>query len=201
MKTSKYLSLSMAIWLPTAITITLLSALAYLGVQQVYRQNANDPQIQMTQEAAKELSQLEDLNSLAGTLGNMDIYNTLNAFIVIYDESGKPIAGNGFINDQLPSLPGGVFSEAKKKSDHRFTWAPTQNDRYSAVLKSFSGKQNGFMLAGRSLRLVEERTKNFALILAVTWGAAMLLSFAMSFISVRILRKQFASHSHEHSSI
>ncbi len=201
MKNSKNLSLSFIIWLPLALGITLLSALTYWGVQQVYRQNANDPQIQMTQEASKELSQLEDLNSLNGTLGSMDITNTLNAFIVIYDESGKPLAGNGFVGEQLPSLPGGVFAEAKKKSEHRFTWEPTRGKRYAAVLKNFDGKQKGFMLAARSLKLVEERVKNFTMVLVITWAASLLLSFALAFVAARYLRKHFASHSHEHTSV
>src|SRR5665811_516764 len=43
-------------WLPLAVAITLLSGLIYGAVQQVLRQDANDPQIQMAQDTAAALT-------------------------------------------------------------------------------------------------------------------------------------------------
>jgi hypothetical protein len=42
-------------WLPLAAVTTLLCGLVYLAVQQSLRQGANDPQIQMAEDAAAAL--------------------------------------------------------------------------------------------------------------------------------------------------
>ncbi len=39
------------IWLPFAVTVTAFCALTYAAVQQSFRQNANDPQIQLAEDA------------------------------------------------------------------------------------------------------------------------------------------------------
>ena len=39
-------------WLPLGVAVTLVCALIYATVQQNYRQSANDPQIQMAEDAA-----------------------------------------------------------------------------------------------------------------------------------------------------
>jgi hypothetical protein len=44
-------------WLPLAALTTALCGLVYLAVQQALRQAANDPQIQMAEDAAYILSQ------------------------------------------------------------------------------------------------------------------------------------------------
>jgi hypothetical protein len=43
-------------WLPIVVVITALSGLVYVAVQQALRQDANDPQIQMAQDAAETLA-------------------------------------------------------------------------------------------------------------------------------------------------
>ena len=43
------------VWLPFAVIVTAFCGLAYVTVQQALRQGANDPQIQMAEDAAAAL--------------------------------------------------------------------------------------------------------------------------------------------------
>src|ERR1700716_2868565 len=45
-----------ALWVPLAVAVTGLSAVVYGAVQQDLRQGANDPQIQMAEDAAAKLN-------------------------------------------------------------------------------------------------------------------------------------------------
>lgn len=198
MTKSKISNLALGLWLPVALTAILLTGFSYWSVQQNYRLNANDPQAQMATEAIKDLSQVEDLNLIGGSLGKIDITQTANPFLVVYDDSGKPVIGNGYLNDQLPELPAGAFASAKKMPDHRFTWQPKNGLRFAAVLKHYTGAQNGFILTARSLSETDKRIS----MLTKGAGAALLLvlivSYIWSLMLAKWMQKNFASHDHTH---
>ena len=86
----KNLSYVIKYWLPLAVVITLFSGLVYATVQQNYRQSANDPQIQMAEDAASELA---FGGGPYGVLprGNIDIAKSIAPFMIIYDENKNPI--------------------------------------------------------------------------------------------------------------
>ena len=91
-------------WIPLAFIICCFCGLAYLTVQQAYRQSANDPQIQIAEDSAAILSSNASTSSILPT-GTVNIAESLAPFIVIYDNAGNPIAGNGILDNALPSLP------------------------------------------------------------------------------------------------
>ncbi len=191
--------LAFGLWLPVALTAILLTGFSYWSVQQNYRLSANDPQAQTATESVKDLGQVDDLNAIGPNLGKIDISQTSNPFLVIYDDSGKPVIGNGYLDDKLPTLPAGVFATAKKMSDNRFTWQPKNSLRFAAVLKHYTGKQNGFILVARSLNETDKRigllTKGAGLALLLI----LIVSFIWSWMLAKFIVKHFASHDHSHS--
>lgn len=198
MTKSKISNLAFGLWLPVALTAILLTGFSYWAMQQNYRLSANDPQVQMATEAIKDLSQVEDLSAIAGSLGQIDITQTANPFLVVYDDTGKPVIGNGYLNEQLPELPAGAFTSARKMTDNRFTWQPKNGPRFAAVLKHYTGKQNGFILTARSLSETDKRIS----MLTKGAGAALLLilivSYIWSLMLAKWMQKNFASHDHTH---
>lgn len=200
MKLSKNAQLTFGLWLPIAAGLTLISLFAYWAVQQNYRLSANDPQIQILEDSQSNLANVTDLSQLATAFGKTDISKTLSPFLVIYDDSGKPIAGNGYLNDNLPNLPAGVFDAAKKQAQDRFTWQPRPGLRFAAVLIHFSGKQNGFAMAARSLREIEAREDLLTKGAAAAWGLAMILSLLFCGSVAQWMLKNFSHHGHEHAS-
>lgn len=172
-------------WLPLAVATTLIIGLSYLLVQQDLRISANDPQIQMTEDAASALGVGQTIESIVPAT-RIDIATSLAPYLVVYDDTGKPIASSGLLRGQMPILPSGVFDAARVSGENRITWQPEPGVRSAIVIARVAGARRGFVMAGRSLREVEKREDN-TLLLAVlggiaTLGALLVVIIALEFI-------------------
>jgi hypothetical protein len=144
-------------WLPLAVLTVALCGLVYLAVQQVLRQAANDPQIQLAEDATNALAQGETTTNILSGARTVDIGQSLAPFLILYDESGKPVASSGLLHGEMPVPPPGVFEYTRANGQNRVTWQPEPAVRIAAVIQHFAGAKPGFVLAGRSLREVEVR--------------------------------------------
>ncbi len=143
-------------WLPLAAAITLLSGVIYGTVQQVFRANADDPQVQLAEDAARKLEAGADPASVLPA-EQVDIALSLAPYLVIYDAQGNAIASNAVLHGQTPELPEGVLDFARANGGHRVTHQPEEGVRSATVIALVDGGDGGFVLAGRSLREVEAR--------------------------------------------
>ena len=162
----KNLKIHLAVFLACTTLSFLIFMTIYAAVQQDLRQNANDPQIQIAEHAAVALESGQQIPSLDVSV---DIGKSLSPFVIIYDEFGKVLTSNGVLDDKVPVPPLGVLENAKIKGENRVTWQPSINVRIAAVVTHFSGKQSGFVLAGRSLREVEKREDQTFKFAAAGW--------------------------------
>ncbi len=154
--------------IPLAVVITLLAGLMYTTMQQVLRMTANDPQIQMAEDAAAALTKGMPLNSVVPST-QVDIATSLAPFIVVYDDSGKALASSGLLHNQLPALPSGVFNYVQQNGEDRITWQPEPGVRSATVVTRYAGPQPGYVMAGRSLRESEKRTDQLGAIIGLGW--------------------------------
>jgi hypothetical protein len=161
-------------WLPLAVVITAMSGLVYLAVQQALRQGANDPQIQMAEDAAAALARGGTMESVLPTT-EVDLEQSIAPFIMVFDETGTPLASSGQLHGQMPTIPAGVFDWVRQHGEDRITWQPEPGVRQAIVVVGYTGSPSGFVLAGRSLREVERR-EDQALLEAVAAGIATLLA-------------------------
>ncbi len=174
MQTFKY-------WLPLAFATTAVSGLVYATVQQNYRQSANDPQIQMAEDAAALLSNGIDPKSLVAE-NKVEISKSLAPYIIIFDSQGVVLASSGQLDGRVPTPPRGVLQSATSKSENRVTWQPRDDVRGAAVVTRFEGTTSaGFVLASRSLREVEVRENRLTFTVAVAWVVTMLGSLLLIF--------------------
>jgi len=158
-------------WYFPILAITAICLLIHVVSQQIIRQSANDPQIQMAEDIATTLNkgkQPSDFNSQ----DKIDIAQSLAPYIMIYDVQGKPLASSGQIDGNIPNLPTGVFDAAKNNGRNMISWKPKANVRAALVVVPY---HSGFVAAGRSLREVEIREGNLNKIIAVFWVVAMLV--------------------------
>ena len=144
---------SLRLWLPIAVAVTLLCGLMYTLVQQDLRQTANDPQIQMAQDAAAQLASGTPVVSLVPSQ-RVDIAASLAAFLIVYDHTGKVIASSATLDGKTPMLPAGVLTAARASGEDTVTWEPRSGVRIAAVVVPV--RTGGAVLAG-SLREVELR--------------------------------------------
>ena len=162
------------LWLPFAVVVSAFSMLIYAVVQQVYRQSANDPQIQMANDVAEALDQGSKVEEIVpATI--IDIDRSLAPFYLIFNLEEQPIAGSGILNNSLQTLPEGVLDFARNNGENRVTWQPQPGVRIAAVIVPY---QNGYVLAGRNLREVEQREAQVSTFAGLTWILAMLGTLA-----------------------
>jgi len=135
---------------------TILCALIYLSIQQDMRLSANDPQIQLAEDAASYLGKGFSATSIISPY-IIDISKSLGTFFMVFNEQGKLIGSSATLDKSNPQIPAGVFAYTKKHGEDRFTWQPKDGVRIATVMNHFSGKESGFVLVGRSLREVERR--------------------------------------------
>jgi hypothetical protein len=175
-------------WIPFVLLTTFLSGLVYITVQQVYRQNADDPQIQMSEDMANQL-QNASLPQEKASSSLVDMAQSLAPFYIIFDNSVKVIASSVQLDGQTPIPPAGVFEYTKTHGQNRFTWQPKNDVREAAVITRFDGKNKGFVLAGRSLREVEKREDNLMKIVEIVWVISILGSLAVTAAETYVLPK------------
>lgn len=154
----------------------------YCTAQQVYRQSANDPQVQLTEDVARILAQGRDPEDVIPKQAQMDMSQSLSAFAMILDENGKVITSSAKLDDKTPTPPKGALTVAKNNQDNRITWEPKKGVRIAAVIKHYSGEKPGYILAGRNLREIEDREKMLltqvgisGIVLIVLWLISVLL--------------------------
>lgn len=186
-------------WLPVAVLCVAGPLFVYAMVQQVYRQSADDPQIQMAEDAADKLQNGATASNLIGNQ-MANVADNLSPFMIIYDQNGKVMASNAQLNGQIPQLPSSVFSDmqADKGSvpwkfgpadERRFTWQPESNVRLATVVTQFGGKHSGFVLVGRNLREVERRIDS-AMALTIAGTVGLLAATFVAAIISAVFRKR-----------
>jgi hypothetical protein len=140
-------------WLPLAIATAGLCALVYLTVQQSLRMGANDPQIQMAEDAASSLNAGASVESVVPS-AKVEIADSLAPFVIVFDDSGKVLASSATLHGVVPAYPAGVLDYVRQKGQDRVTWQPKVGVRMATVVVPYN---NGFVMAGRSLTEIEKR--------------------------------------------
>ncbi len=160
-------------WL-TALGILFVIFLTIYGVsQQVQRNDADYPQIQIAEDAAAMLNSGAKPNSIASGAINMN--SSLAPFIIVYTKSGQVISGSGYLNNKIPQAPIGILTNSNDKDYYRVTWQPQSNVRIAAVTVSAN---HYYVLSGRSLKIIE-KNENHTFQIAFAGG---LLSVAILFV-------------------
>jgi hypothetical protein len=149
------------------VIVTLVALMCYVVGQQVLRYGANDPQVQMAQDAAFRLAAGADLPMAGGD--RVDPSRSLAPFLIVFDAGGHPISSSVVLDGRTPVPPNGVFSYAQAHRENRISWQPRPGVRLAVVILPFGGEHPGFVLAGRSLSEVEASTQKLLLGAIAGW--------------------------------
>lgn len=155
-------------WLPLAVAITLLCAVIYIPIQQVYRMNANDPQIQVAEDTARALEAGKSPQTVIPSQP-VELSQSLGMVVMVFSTDGKLLATNASLHGNAPVLPAGVLDEARKTGENRVTWQPESGVRSAIVIVSVKGVPGGYVVAGRSLREVELRVDSLTQMILLGW--------------------------------
>ena len=180
---SEILRRTMAFFLPVAVLATLACGLIYVEVQQELRGGANDPQIQLAEDAAARLDAGAPPGSIVDRSVTIDPSASLAPFVIVFDSNHAVLTTNARLEGGVPVPPRAMLDAAVPGSPSTVTWQPYEGVRIAAVTVAWKG---GFVLAGRSLRRVEQREWNAELIAGSAWlcimAALALASFAAAWL-------------------
>ncbi|MCL6517869.1 hypothetical protein [Alicyclobacillus sp.] len=161
--------------IPFAIVATFLAVLCYGVGQQVLRQTADDLPTQMAEDAAARLAAGQNPGAVI-PVQRVDMRGSLSPFVIIYDEQQHPVASSATLDGGVPSLPPGVL-DAAKSGDHLVTWQPAQGVREAVAIVPYRGAQSGYVMAGRSLRTVEQHENLVLHISLAAWVCCLMVLF------------------------
>ncbi len=187
-----------AVWLPIAVATSGIFLFAYWGVQQNYRLSLNDPQVQMAEDGATQLSQGGVPAELVQRgIVPVDVATSLAPWIAVYDADGTPLESSAVLNGAPPHLPAGVFDTKTWRpsaalgvpvvtpaGETFFTWQPEPGVRQAVVLAAVGNGE--FVAAGRSMREVEFRVETLTEGFALAWGGTVLGTLIVIFCLVAL---------------
>ena len=151
-----------------AALVTILVGLIEVSVQQSYRMDANDPQLQMARDIAARIEKGQSIDRLM-TNDSIDIAKSLAPFTVLYDNNNVPIQSNGLLDGKLPGIPAGVLQFAKNRGENVLSWQPRAGVRVALVVEPVHSASVSFVAVGRSLLEVEKRESNLATMALICW--------------------------------
>jgi hypothetical protein len=163
--------------LALAAVLTLLGGGAAITMQQMLRRGADQPQIEMAKWYTGEINSGEAPADVIPP-GYVDLGRSLQPFVIFYDDRGTPGPGTGYLDQVLPAPPAGVFDFVRSHGVENITWQPRSGVRIASVVIRVNGKNPGFLLAGRSLRVVELQTSLLRRMVIGGWIVVMLLLIA-----------------------
>lgn len=149
--------------------LSMLCACGYGVIQQNMRHSANFPQQTIVDRASVALASGADVRGQIPD-GNVNVQSSLEPFLIVYNNSGTVVGSNVHLNGNTPTLPRGVFDYARTHGVDKLTWQPTSTTRIAAVIEYYEGNGGGFVLSGRSLRVVEDEETSLLRITEWTWA-------------------------------
>jgi hypothetical protein len=84
-------------WLPLAVVVTAVCGLVYLAVQQDLRQSANDPQIQMAEDAAAVLENGAAVDANV-PVEKAAIEHSLAPFLMVFNDRGEVVGSSAMLH-------------------------------------------------------------------------------------------------------
>ena len=147
---------------------TFIAGTGYFISQQVLRMSANDPQIQLAEDAAQRLNSGENAARIAPDR-KVDMAASLAPFVIVYDDSGRPVASSASLDGATPTPPRGVFEFVRSNREESVTWQPRPDVRIASVVTRTA---DGLVVAGRNMREVEIREDRVLKLAALGWLAA-----------------------------
>lgn len=175
------------------LILTLCGGAASATFQQMLRRGANQPQAQMADSYASEIASGMKPDQVIPH-NYIDLERSLEPFAIFYDDQAAPTISTDYLNQTIPTPPPGVFNYLRTHKSDTVTWQPRPNVRIAAVIQRISGPDPGFLLAGRSLRLVEEQESLFWRMALAGWFIMVLILIAGAALLNRVQRNAAVAH-------
>ena len=161
-------------WIVGVFVVTIAIAAVYLGLQQLNRSAADDAGGRLASQviSAGSVGAGPDASTPAGPDARVDLATSLAPFFIVYDRSGTPVAGTGYLDGSLGRIPSGVVRSALANGTDRVTWQPRPGLRFAAVALKDGDR---VVLAAQSLKPTEDRIDRLGMALVLGWVVAVFI--------------------------
>lgn len=166
-------------WIVGVFAVTVAIAAVYLGLQQLNRSSADDAGDRLASQVVSAGSAGSGGAAATavsparlGVAAHVDIARSREPFFVVYDQSGAPVSGTGYLDGTLARIPVGVLQSARASGSDRVTWQPRPDLRFATVAVADGDR---VVLAAQSLKSSEDRIDRLGLMLVAGWIAAVFL--------------------------
>jgi hypothetical protein len=180
-------------WLPLAAASIGICGIIYVAVQQQYRQSANDPQVQLTQDMATALVNDKKPEDIVPQDYLFDIEKTLATFTAVYDANYTPLQQTAFFNNAPVKPPVGVFEHAKQWGENRVTWQPNATTRIALVVRYVPSNPEYFVASGRNMREVESRISRLIYMMCIGLITILVITFLLDVFG-DVMRRRMMAH-------
>ncbi len=184
-------------WAYSALAVTGILVIAYALVQQNYRTDLDDPQIQWAEDGALALAHGSVPAEVVPHGKVFDAEASLAPWIAVFDVNGMPLESSASIGSVALQLPRGLFNPLtwtkapmftqNGMRESRFTWQPNSTTRQAVVLVQTSDGR--FVASGRNMRDVEQRIEHAGEIVFAGWLVTLAVLFVAVYFSRWLLRK------------
>jgi len=164
---SRWLRTALLIWVPLAVVVTGGAGMVYEVAQQVERQGANDSLVALAEEAGRRLNAGAAATAVIPET-RVEAAESLDPLVMVFDEQGHQLASSGTLAGGPLDYPQGVLSAARHGGEQAPTWQPRPGLRFASVALHHP---KGFVVAARSLRLVESRIDELGQFVLAMWLA------------------------------
>jgi hypothetical protein len=172
-------------WLGYATLVTLFCCMGYLVGQQGFRQSADDPQYQLVQDAVNAINKGADPYSL-GT-SPRELAETLSPYLIIYDKAGNMVVNGARLYGKPLEVPKAVLNYIQLNGDDHATWQPLPGIRQAMV--GMRAKNGNVVIAGRSLRKIEEHIAILGQQMALGWAISMVVMLVVAVLQHIMVRR------------
>src|SRR3954451_541059 len=117
--------------LTAAALFSLIMLLIYATVQQTYRSAANDPQMQLARDIAKDIKYTRTCRYYLDSA--VDPKQSLGTFMQLYNDKGQLLFSGCTVNGKAPRIPKGVLDNARHYMENAVIWQPTADVRLATV--------------------------------------------------------------------
>ena len=160
----------LAAWVIGVIVATFTLGTVYVVAQQLDRQGADQGGAQLATQIASDLS--SGSTATIDALPRVDLAESLAPFVVVYDASGHPLSGNGYLDGHLAEPPSGVIATAASSGANHVTWQPRPGLRFATV-EVTSGDR--VVMGAQSLIPTEQRADRLGMLVALAWLGTMVV--------------------------
>ncbi len=167
-------------WLPLAVAATVAVGTAYAAGQTILRGGADEPQVQLAEDAAARLDRGEGADAVVPAQA-VDLDRSLAPWLMVYDRGGHLVRSSAGLGSGDAPFPTSVLGAVSAGGRRTVTWQPAPGVRSATVTVPYRA---GWVVAGRSLRLVEQREQTLLTLVTGAWLAALALTAAAVALAV-----------------